>query len=128
MSEKSIAQRMFIKTGFTLVILNAPTGYLETIGEIPENVKILSDLVPDADIIQFFTKNQAELIQKFPSLKQALKDDGSLWITYPKGTSKVDTDINREIIWHIGEGMGLKPVAMIAIDPVWAGFRLKKAL
>ena len=128
MSDKSIAQRMFIKPGHTMVILNAPQGYVGSIGEIPEDVKILTTLVSDADIIQFFTITRAELEMNFKPLIRALKDDGSLWISYPKGTSKVETDINRDIIWKIGENLGLKPVAMISIDDVWAAFRLKKAL
>ena len=127
MSDKSIAQRMFIKPGFTMVVLNAPQGYIETIGEIPEDVKIGTELVSGADIIQFFTSSKSDLEKNLKPLIQALKDDGSLWISYPKGTSKVETDINRDIIWKIGEGLGLKPVAMIAVDPVWAAFRLKKA-
>jgi hypothetical protein len=90
-------------------------------------VSIHTTLVNDADIIQFFTKIRAELKANFPSLIQALKDGGSLWVTYPKGSSKVETDINRDIIWKIGEGFGLKPVAMIAIDAVWAALRMKKA-
>ena len=110
------------------MVLNAPQGYIETIGEIPEGVKIQTTLVSDADIIQFFTSSRSDLELNFKSLIKALKDDGSLWISYPKGTSKMETDINRDIIWKIGEGVGLKPVAMISIDPVWAGFRLKKAL
>ncbi len=118
---------MFIKSGHILVILNAPNGYIETIGGIPENVKIQTGLVSGADIIQFFTKTKADLIENFTLLKQALKDDGNLWITYPKGTSKVETDIKRDIIWKIGEELGLKPVAMISIDLTWAAFRLKKA-
>ena len=85
------------------MILNAPEGYLATIGEIPENVKIHTDLISGADIIQFFTKTQAELKKNFLLLKQALKNEGSLWITYPKGTSKVETDLSRDIIWHIGK-------------------------
>jgi hypothetical protein len=125
-SDKSIVQKLFIKPGHTVVILNAPNGYIETIGEIPENVKIQTKLVPSADIIQLFTKFQAELKDNFPTLKQTLKDNGYLWITYPKGTSKVDTDINRELIWHIGEEFGFKPAAMISIDPIWAAFKLKK--
>jgi hypothetical protein len=127
MSDKTIAQRMFLKPGHTMVILNAPPGYKEIIGEIPENVKILTTLISGADIIQFFTSSRSELEKKFGPLIQALKDDGSLWISYPKGTSKMETDINRDIIWKIGEQLGLKPVAMISIDPVWAAFRLKKA-
>lgn len=56
MSDKSIAQRMFIKPGYTLVILNAPQGYVETIGDNPENVSIQTKQVFGADIIQFFAK------------------------------------------------------------------------
>ena len=127
MSDKSISQRMFIKSGHVIVILNAPEDYLEKIGKIPENVKIHTDLISSADIIQFFTKTQAELNENFLLLKQALKNEGSLWITYPKGTSNVGREINRDIIWKIGEEFGFKPVAMISIDPIWAAFRLKKA-
>ena len=65
MSDKSIAQRMFIKPGYTMVVLNAPAGYIETIGEIPEDVKILTTLISDADIIQFFTKSRSELEKNF---------------------------------------------------------------
>ena len=65
MSDKSISQRMFIKPGHTMVVLNAPQGYIETIGEIPENVKILTSLVSGADIIQFFTSSRSELENNF---------------------------------------------------------------
>ena len=127
MSDKSIVQRMFIKPGYTLVILNAPQRYLEKIGDLPENVTIRTNLVSGAEFIQFFTKSQAELKENYPALKHALKGDGSLWVTYPKGTSKVGTDINRDIIWKIGEEFGLKPVAMVSIDSIWVSLRMKKA-
>jgi len=126
LSDKSIAQRMFIKPDYVLVILNAPQGYLDTLGNLPENVTIHANLVSNTDIIQFFTKSQAELKENFPILKQALKDEGSLWITYPKRSSKVETDLNRDIIWQIGQHFGLGPVAMISIDSVWAAFRMRK--
>lgn len=128
MSDKSITQRMFIKSGYKVIILNAPEGYIQTMGVIPEQVNIQNNLSPDADIIQYFTKSKADLVENFPLLKQALKDDGSLWITYPKGTSKEETDINRDIIWEIAEKLGFKPVAMISIDTTWAAFRLKKRI
>ncbi len=119
---------MFIKPGHILVILNAPQGYIQTIGTIPDKVEIKTKLISGADIIQIFTKSRSELENTFELLIASLKDDGSLWISYPKGTSKIETDLNRDIIWKIGEASGLKPVAMISLDPVWASFRLKKAL
>jgi len=118
---------MFIKPGHTLVVLNATQGYIEMIGDLPADVKIQTNLVSEADMIQFFTSTRSDLEKNFEPLIKALKADGSLWISYPKGTSKVETDINRDIIWHIGERLGLRPVTMISIDPVWAAFRLKKA-
>jgi hypothetical protein len=127
MSDKPVVQRMFIKPGYALVILNTPPDYLEVIGDLPEKVLVTKKLVANADIVQLFTKTQVELNELFPKLKKALKDDGSLWITYPKGTSKVATDINRDIIWQIGKKFGLKPVALISIDSKWASLRMKKA-
>lgn len=117
---------MCIKPDYVLVILNAPQGYLDTLGNLPEKVTIHANLVSNTDIIQFFTKSQAELKENFPILKQALKDEGSLWITYPKRSSKVETDLNRDIIWQIGQHFRLGPVAMISIDSVWAAFRMRK--
>jgi hypothetical protein len=125
MSEKSIVQRMFIKPGYIVVVLNSPKGYIETIGELPEKITIARKLVPDADIVQLFAYTQAELNELFPSLKQALKVDGSIWISYPKGTSKVKTDLNRDIIWQMGKKFGLKSVALISINSTWASLRLK---
>jgi hypothetical protein len=127
MSDKPIVQRMFIKPGYTMAILNSPPSYMEVIGEIPEKVSINNKLVSEADIVQVFTKTLAELNELFPKIKQALKDDGSIWITYPKGTSKAVTDINRDIIWQIGKKFGLKPVALISINSTWASLRMKKA-
>jgi hypothetical protein len=94
MSDKPIVQRVSINPGYTMVILNAPPSYMEVIGEVPEKVSINKKLVPEADIVQVFAKNQAELNELFPKIKQTLRDDGATRVTYPKGTSKAETDIN----------------------------------
>lgn len=118
---------MHLKPSQSIAILNAPAGYLDMMGDIPDNCTISNALNSDHDVIQFFCRNLPELIKMFPKLKSALKDKGSLWISYPKKTSSIRTDIDRDIIWKKAEPFGLSPVAMIAIDENWSSFRLKKA-
>ncbi len=67
-----------------------------------------------------------ELQQRLPKLKSNLKPGGLLWITYPKGSSQIDTDVNRDSIYAFAATVGLKGVAMIAVDNDWSAFRFKK--
>ena len=60
-------------------------------------------------------------------LKPKLKPKGLMWVSYPKGGSKVETDLNRDIIWQYGKTIGLSAVAQVAIDETWSAMRLKIA-
>lgn len=81
------------------------------------------------DLIQVFVTKRKEFDEQLPKLKSFLKPKGILWITYPKGTSKMAREskvkINRDIIWKIAEPLGLRPVAMISVDDSWSAMRLK---
>ncbi len=50
-----------------------------------------------------------------------------LWVTYPKGTSKVKADINRDIIREYARTIGLEAVALVSVDDTWSALRLKQA-
>jgi hypothetical protein len=125
MSSKTLIQKLAIKPNTCFVLLHAPEGYLALLGDLPDGVILHQELVPEADIIQFFTTERTVLELQLPVLKQALKPKGILWVTYPKGTSGVATDLSREIIWQMGEPLHLKPVGMVAVDQVWSAFRFK---
>ena len=126
MSEKSIAQKLYIRENFHILILNEPDGYSEQMGGLPANVNV--ETGPDSppyDHIQLFIRSMHELEEKLLSVKSMLKPDALLWVAYPKGTSKIKTDVNRDIIWKYAEPLGLKPVAMISIDNTWSSMRFK---
>jgi len=125
MAVKSLVQKLVLKSNTTFVLLNAPDGYLELLGKLPEGVSIHKQLVPEADIIQFFTTKRSDLEGQLPLLKKALKPKGILWISYPKGTSGLPTDLSREIIWRMGEPLKLRAVGMVAVDHIWSVFRFK---
>ena len=125
MSDKSIAQKLFIKPGNKFLLIDPPAGYLAQMGEFPEGTIILSDSSCLVEVIQVFVTNRAELIEQLPRLKQLLAPKGMIWVTYHKGTSKVKTDINRDTINTYAHTIRLEGVAMISIDEDWSALRLK---
>ena len=99
-SDKTIVEKMHLKPGMTMLIIDPPNGYLGKIGRLPENVKMVEALVRDTDVVQIFVKRLREFDAQVVRLRPLLKSSSIIWVTYPKGTSGVDTDLNRDIIWR----------------------------
>ena len=112
---KTLAQKLFIKENYKIMLLNHPDGYLTRLGELPQNVSVLSGTRP-ADLVQLFVTKRNELEEKLAGLKSLLNPKGLLWVTYPKGTSRVKTDLNRDIIREYVESNGFKAVALVSVD------------
>lgn len=60
-----------------------------------------------------------------PNIFSRLKAGGLAWAAYPKGGSKVSTDLNRDILWKLIELLGWRPVRMVALDETWSAMRFK---
>jgi len=125
MSEKSIAQKLFIKPGCKFLLVNPPDGYLVKLGELPQGTVLLSNSSGLVEAIQVFVANRSELEEKLPRLKERMTLKGMLWVTYHKGTSKVKTDINRDTINAFAHTLGLEGVAIVSINEDWSALRLK---
>jgi hypothetical protein len=114
-----------IKSGKTLAIINPPNGYLENISNLNQDISIIDDVEKKVDCIQVFVENHKELEETLIHLKLRLNPGGMIWVTYHKGTSRIKTNINRDIIREFALQLGLDSVAMIAIDDNWSALRLK---
>jgi hypothetical protein len=125
MSEMSLLQKLVVKPAYKLIILNPPDGYMDRIGELPESTSYIEMNSQPADIIQVFVKTMDEVLPNVENWKKSLKPKGILWITYPKGTSKVKTDLNRDILWKRLRDYGLDGVAMFSVDATWSAMRFK---
>lgn len=122
-SKKSLVEKLGIKEGFKVVILNSPANYKHTLGKLPKNVTVMKKLGGQLDFIQFFATGSKKLQSAFPNLKRALSQNGILWISWPKGSSKGKTDLNGNIVREIGLGNGLVDVKVAAVDEVWSGLK-----
>ncbi len=122
-SKRSLVNKLGIKAGHNLFFLNPPENYHQTLGPLPESTTVVADLHGPIDFIQFFTTQQAELKRRFPELKRALAQNGMLWISWPKGSAKVPTDLNENIVREIGLKHGLVDIKVCAVDEVWSGLK-----
>jgi predicted CoA-binding protein len=125
MSEKSIAEKLMIKPGRSVLLVNPFEGYLEIIGQLSENTVQMEKTSYPVDIIQLFVKSQNELEKFLPTMKSSLKPGGMIWVTYIKGTSKLAGDIHRDSINAYAKNLGMEGIAIISIDKDWSALRLK---
>lgn len=127
MSSKSVAEKMYLKPGMNIGFLNAPNNLKKLLGGFPDGVEIAEELEgSELDFVLAFIENQKMLEAYLGSLKNAIKDNGALWLAYIKGSSSMETDINRDSIHQFATSQNLKGVAMVSINDDWSGFRFKK--
>ena len=123
-SKRSLIDKLGIKPGFRVSILNAPAGYSKTLGPLPGGVQVLAGPKLPMDFIHLFTKSSLEYEKKFISLKKTLAQNGMLWISWPKAASKVPTDMNEHVVRDFALKNGLVDIKVCAVDETWSGLKL----
>jgi hypothetical protein len=118
-----LAKKLGIKAKMTALILAPPADYLKEMSAALQDVEQVKALKGKIDFIHLFSKSKSELAAKFPRLKEHLKPDGLLWISWPKGGSKIETDLSENIVRTIGLASGLVDVKVCAVDEVWSGLK-----
>jgi hypothetical protein len=118
-----LVQKLGIKPGHRLLLVNEPEGFRELLKGLPDDV--VTDF-PDseaADVIVFFSTVAAEVKRQVPRLKKRLAPGGGFWVAWPKKTSGVETDVTFEIVQPAGLATGLVDNKVCAIDATWTGLR-----
>ena len=123
-----LAKKLGIKEGFNLRFVNAPAG-LDKELDLPANVTVNSPSRKPIDLVLLFVTTKRELERTFSSYAAKLTPAGMLWISWPKKSSGVASDLTEDVIRAIGLGKGMVDVKVCAVDEVWSGlkfiFRLK---
>jgi hypothetical protein len=125
---KTIAQKLRIKQGDKLLALNPPADYKKSMGALPTGVKIITtgDIY---DQVHWFVLNKAQMEKEVKKALKLIKENTILWIFYPKGSSKLQTDLTRDKGWEslLAHGDKLTWISLISFDETWSvfGCRLK---
>jgi hypothetical protein len=119
-----LVQKLGIKPGHRVALVGAPSGFDETLGELPPGVVIRRRARGRLDVVVAFCSRRAALERRIVALREALDPAGALWIAWPKRASGVETDVSEGVVRELGLAAGLVDNKVCAIDEVWSGLRL----
>jgi hypothetical protein len=123
MHERSVVQKLHLKPGQKLFMASPPAGLL--VGLEDQAPGVLTEDLRTASVVLVFVTDRTDLERSVPSMVRSMDKDAALWVAYPKTSSGVVTDLNRDNIWAWARANGLDAVANFSIDDTWSALRLK---
>ena len=123
MMPASLAKKMKRQPEGRSAIIQAPADYEKR--AFPGMSAAATAVSGTFDWIQIFVRNEAELKKLAPAAAKALEPAGLLWISFPKGSSKIQTDVTRDQGWESLKKLDLKWVNLISVDETWSAFALR---
>ena len=123
-SGKPLTQKLGIKPGFCIFVDGAPITYDAVVGKLPDDVRIAARLKPSLDMVHMFASSAAALRKKLPACREAIAPDGMMWVSWPKKSSGVTTDVTEDVVRATALSLGLVDVKVCAVDDTWSGLKL----
>ncbi|MEP6746229.1 MAG: YdeI/OmpD-associated family protein [Bacteroidota bacterium] len=124
------AQKFKIKEGDILLTLHAPAEFKKKLGPVPAGVKIITEEKMCSQV-HWFATSKAQVEKETKKILSLVKDNVICWIYFPKGASKIQTDLTRDKGWESLQAHSdiLTWISLVAFDETWSafGFRLKNA-
>lgn len=121
-----LAKKLGMKDGFTVLTVNAPGDYEQLLAPLPENITFPK---PErskgpVDLIHLFTNSRDELFAELSELRNLIKQDGAIWVSWYKKASKLRSEITEDIVREAAFPLGLVDVKVCAVDDKWSGLKL----
>jgi hypothetical protein len=118
-----LVQKLGIKPGHRLLLMQPPPDFLTTLGELPQDVTFAKPTAGQLNVALLFVKSAADLKKRFAPLADRLVSNGALWVCWPKKASGVSTDLSENAVRNLGLDAGLVDVKVCAVDEVWSGLK-----
>jgi hypothetical protein len=122
-SGKPLVQKLGIQPGFCIFIEGAPTAYGDIVGPLPADVTIAKRLKAPLDMVHLFATEAAGLAGKLRGCRDAIQPDGMIWVSWPKKSSGIATDLTDVVVRDTALPLGLVDIKVCAIDEVWSGLK-----
>jgi len=119
-----LAGKLGIKEGMVVTTVGAPKNYDALLAPIPAGVKITPRASTSPAFVHVFTSSRAKLAEQLASLRSRIPADGTVWVSWPKKSSGVATDITEDVIRAVALPMGFVDIKVCAVDDTWSGLKL----
>ena len=119
-----LPQKLGIKPGLMVVTINAPANYRRLLGQIPDSVTFSNRVTANSMFVHLFTTKRSELERRLSILRDKISDNGAIWVSWPKESSGISTDVTEDVIREIALPLGFVDIKVCAVDDIWSGLKL----
>jgi hypothetical protein len=119
-----LPSKLGIRAGFVVHVKDAPPDYLRLLEPLPEGVTFVSRISSTTDLVHFFSARKAALAKLLRTCRSKLRPTAVLWVSWPKKSAKVPTDITEDTIRELALPLGFVDVKVCAVTEVWSGLKL----
>ena len=119
-----LAKKLGIKPGMIVHVVNAPGDYTALVDPFPQDVVISSKPERELDLVHVFTKRRSELAASLKALQKKIKQNGIIWVSWPKKSSGVPSEVTEDAVRQTALPLGLVDVKVCAVDEIWSGLKL----
>ncbi len=118
-----LIKKLGIKDECDLCLINGPANLMDLLRPLPRDVAFVEALQENVDVLLFFAESEGDLASRFVELRSAIRQDGGLWIAWPKQSSGVVTDLSDAVVRELGLSHQLVDNKVCAIDETWSALR-----
>ncbi|WP_159007734.1 DUF3052 domain-containing protein [Bradyrhizobium sp. S69] len=122
-SGKPVVEKLGIKPGFFIFTAGAPGAYEDIVGKLPAGVTIAAVLKAPLDMVHVFAMQASGLAAHLRSARDAIAPDGMVWVSWPKKSSGIATDLSDVVVRQTALPLGLVDIKVCAIDDTWSGLK-----
>ena len=119
-----LSKKLGYKAGQRICAPGAPSNYRKMLGPLPEGIDFQARVSKTTDVVHLFSRSKAELAKNLEAWLKVLGPDAVIWVSWPKKSSKVETDITEDTIRAVALPMGLVDIKVCAVDETWSGLKL----
>ncbi len=122
-SKTPLSKKLGIKPGDTIWVIGAPQDYIAFFDVWPDDTEIVISPEMTVNFIHIFASSTEALSAALARAKPKLKMDGTLWVSWPKKSSDIPSEIGKFEVMKAGQDIGLVDVKVAALDADWSGHK-----
>jgi len=119
-----LAKKLGLESPLKLLCINAPRDYKSWLGDLPKGVSLITEASQPVEAAHVFAADRMFLDATLSKLRNELRQDGFVWVSWPKKSSKVPTDITEDTIREIALPLGFVDIKVCAVSEVWSALKL----
>jgi hypothetical protein len=119
-----LAKKLGISEGSHVLHVNAPRELPALLAPLPKSVSFDKRLSNQTDVIHIFGTRRADLAKQLATFRKNMRSDAAIWVSWPKKTAKVPTDITEDTIREVALPIGLVDIKVCAVSETWSGLKL----